>query len=201
MNIPLNKNLHTVEYWLDQTPQSETWTSIYNIVLFRDTEKEVTISGFDIAYTLLHDFGHFRAYSVESYVDWVFNWERFARIHTHDFERMYTALYADYNPIENYNKQSVIVDDGETGATENAPIVATVSQVADDTVNAANPFIPQSKSITHGKTENNNTRTENTHGNIGVMTNQSMISDELSLRSTKNMITTIVRMFAEMELI
>ena len=84
---------------------------------------------------------------------------------------------------------------------KNAPIVATVSQVADDTVNAANPFIPQSKSVSHGKTETDNTRTENTHGNIGVMTNQSMISDELLLRSTKNMITTIVRMFAELELI
>lgn len=203
MNLPLmNDNMHTVEYWVSQTPESESWTDIYNIVLFRNKENETTISGYDIIHTMLHDYGHFLAYSVTSYVEWVFEWERFCRIHTHDFERIYTALYTDYAPLENYNKTSTITDSGSDGAKDAAhAIISTIEQVADDTVSTASPYIPQNKTTTYGKTEHDNTRTENMHGNIGVTTSMTMLTEELNGRLKYNMIETIVRLFAEMELI
>lgn len=204
MNTPLlNKNLHTVEYWVSLTPESESWTDIYNIVLFRNKENETTISGYDIIHTMLHDYGKFYAYSVETYVEWVFEWERFARIHSHDFERIYTALFTDYNPLENYDKNSTITNVGSTGANAENPYTTKMYQVSDDTVNNSgdNAYIPQGKTTTEGKTDTTNTMTEHTHGNIGVTKSVDMVLSELDLRVNKNMIETIVRMFAEMELI
>lgn len=204
MNTPLlNKNLHTVDYWVSRTPESETWTAIYNIVLFRGKENETTISGFDIIHTMLHDYGKFYAYSVETYVDWVFEWERFARIHTHDFERIYTALFSDYNPIENYDKYSQITNNGSTGANPENPFMTKMYQVTDDTVNSAGDaaYVPQGKTTTEGKTDTENEMNEHTHGNIGVTKATDMINDEITLRVNKSIIEIIVRMFAEMELI
>lgn len=204
MKLPLfNQNMHTVEYWLDQTPESETWTDVYNITLFRNTEKEVIISGFDIAHTLLHDYAHFRAYSVETYVEWIFEWTRFVRIHTHDLERIYTALYTEYSPLENYDKNSTITNVGSTGANSENPFTTRLYQVSDDTVNNTgdDAFIPQTKTTSEGKTDTNNTMTEHTHGNIGVTKSTDMLRDEVVTRIQYSLIETIVRMFADMELI
>ena len=204
MKLPLfNQNIHTVEYWLDQTPESETWTDVYNITLFRNTEKEVIISGFDIAHTLLHDYAHFRAYSVETYVEWIFEWTRFVRIHTHDLERIYTALYTEYLPLENYDKNSTITNVGSTGANAENPFTTRLYQVSDDTVNNSgdSAFIPQTKTTSEGKTDTSNTMTEHTHGNIGVTKSTDMLRDEVLTRIQYSLIETIVRMFAEMELI
>lgn len=204
MRLPLlNPNLKTVEYWVDQTPDSESWTDIYNITLFRGKENETTISGYDLVHTLLHDYGHFYAYSVESYVDWVFNWERFCRIHLHDFERIYTALFTDYAPLENYDKNSTIENNGSTGANAENPFTTRLYQVSDDTVNNSgdSAFIPQTKTTSEGKTDTNNTMTEHTHGNIGVTKSTDMLRDEVITRIQYSLIETIVRMFADMELI
>lgn len=202
MNIPTLKNRKTFSEWVDALVDAGSFsTDFFKIVLFNGKDNETEISGSDIMYTMLHDYGNFTCYSAETAVDFAYDWQRFVRIHTHDFERMYTALYAEYNPIENYNKISTIIDDGETGAPSSAPITSTIEQVADDTVSTANPYIPQNRTTSYGKTENDNTRTENTHGNIGVMTNQSMISDEWSMRLRMNMVETICRAYANMELI
>lgn len=204
MKLPLfNENMHTVEYWLEQTPESETWTDVYNITLFRNTENEVVISGFDIAHTLLHDYAHFRAYSVESYVDWIFEWTRFVRIHAHDLERIYTALYTEYAPLENYDKNSTITNNGSTGANSENPFTTRLYQVSDDTVNNTgdSAFIPQTKTTSEGKTDTSNTTVEHTHGNIGVTKSTDMLRDEVLTRIQYSLVETIVRMFAEMELI
>ena len=202
MNIPALKNRKTFSEWVDALVDAGSFsTDFFKIVLFSGKDNETEISGYDIMYTMLHDYGNFTCYSAETAVDFAFDWQRFVRIHTHDFERMYTALYAEYNPIENYNKISTIEDDGETGAPSAEPITSIIEQVADDTVSTQNPYIPQNRTTSYGKTKNNNTRTENTHGNIGVMTNQSMISDEWSMRLRMNMVETICRAYANMELI
>ena len=190
--------------WLDDEFTVAGNTTPFKIVLWAgDSEKETTISGNDIFYTLYHDYGNFHAYSAESLVDFMFDWNRFVRIHTHDFERMYTALTAIYNPIENYDKNSTITNNGSTGANPENPFVTRTYQVADDTVNNTgdSAFIPQNKVATEGKTDTSNTMTEHTHGNIGVTKSSDMVRDEIALRTQYNLIETICRMYAEMELI
>lgn len=192
--------MKTCEHWISEEIALTGNFSHFAINLFSGDDT-VTLSGDQIGRTLLHDYGNFLAYSCETLVDFMFEFTRFTQIHKHDFERIYTALTTLYNPLENYDKHSTITDDGETGAPETAPLVTTIDQVADDTVSTANPYIPQNKTTSHGKTENNNTRTEHTHGNIGVTKSTDMILSELDLRVRGSMIETVCRMFAEMELI
>lgn len=177
--------------------------SHFAITLFRNTEKEVTLSGEQIAGTLLHDFGNFFAFSCETVVDFMYEYTRFVQLHTHDFERIYRALYTDYEPLENYDKHSTISNEGSAGAKSDDKPTVYGYQVADDTVNATgdNAFIPRDKSITSGTTETSNTMTEHTHGNIGVTQSADMARNEIMLRVQHNMINTICNMFAEMELI
>ena len=166
--------------WLDDEFLVAGNTTPFKIVLWAgDEEKETTISGNDIFYTLYHDYGNFHVYSAESLVDFMFDWNRFVRIHTHDFERMYTALTAIYNPIENYDKNSTITNNGSTGANPENPFVTRTYQVADDTVNNTgdSAFIPQNKVATEGKTDTSNTMTEHTHGNIGVTKSTELLGD------------------------
>lgn len=190
--------------WLNDEFLVSGNTDHFNITLwYGDSEKETTISGLDIFYTLMHDFGNFHVYSAESLVDFMFDWNRFVRIHTHDFERMYTALTAEYSPIENYDKYSEIKNEGTTGANSNEPFTTRTYQVSDDTVNKSgdNAFIPQTKVSTEGKTDTSNTMNEHTHGNIGVTKSSDMVRDEIALRTQYNLIESICRMYAEMELI
>lgn len=195
-----NPNYRTLSHWI-ALDRSISTTDTFKITLFPGTENAVEISGDDISDTLDHDLGNYTVIKCENHTDFIFEWTRFVRIHQHDFERIYTALYAEYNPIENYNKNSTITDDGETGAPSNSPIISTIEQVADDTVSTETPYIPQNRTTSYGKTENNNTRTELTHGNIGVMTNQSMITDEITMRLHYNMVNIICRAYADLELI
>jgi len=193
----------TLEHWLNEEMTLTGNTNHFKITLFVNAENETVISGDDIFYTLMHDYSKFHVYSAETLVDFMFDWNRFVRIHTHDFERMYTALMSDYNPIENYDKHSEITNNGSTGANANTPFTTRTYQVSDDTVNAAGDgaFIPQTKVSTEGKTDTTNTMTEHTHGNIGVTKSSDMVRDEIALRTQYNLIESICRMYAEMELI
>ena len=184
-----------LEHWLNEEFALTGNTNHFKITLFANTEKETVLSGDDIFYTLMHDYSKFHAYSAETLVDFMFDWNRFVRIHTHDFERMYTALTAEYSPIENYDKYSVITNEGSTGANANSPFTTRTYQVSDLA------FIPQTKVSTDGKTDTSNTMTEHTHGNIGVTKSSDMARDEIALRTQYNLIESICRMYAEMELI
>lgn len=203
MHIPTkanNPDFQTLNHWIiwDKELSIE---NTFDITLFSGAENETTIDGELIENTLDHDYGDFIMYKCENYADFTAEVARFISVHTHDFERMYTALYKNYDPLENYDKHSIITDDGETGAPSNAPITVESFQVADDTVNSVTPYIPESKALTHGKTEIDNERTEYTHGNIGVTKSTDMLRDEVETRIQYNLITAICRMFADEELI
>lgn len=199
---PNNHNYKTLNYWI-MLDRSVSTDDNFKITLFPDTEKKVEIDGLTITDTLDHDYGSYLVYKCENHTDFIYEWNRFVTIHQHDFERMYTALYAEYNPIENYDKNSTITNNGSTGANPENPFVTRTYQVADDTVNnnGDSAFIPQNKVATEGKTDTSNTMTEHTHGNIGVTKSSDMVRDEVALRAQYNLIETICRMYAEMELI
>lgn len=193
----------TLEHWLNEEMTLTGNTNHFKITLFDNAENETVISGDDIFYTLMHDYSKFHVYSAETLIDFMFDWNRFVRIHTHDFERMYTALMSDYNPIENYDKHSEITNNGSTGANADSPFTTRTYQVSDDTVNETGDgaFIPQTKVSTEGKTDTSNTMNEHTHGNIGVVQSTDMVRNEIALRTQYNLIESICRMYAEMELI
>lgn len=195
-----NPNYKTLNYWI-MLDRSVSTDDNFKITLFSGAENEVEISGELITDTLNHDYGNYTVYKCESHTDFIYEWSRFVDVHQHDFERIYTALYTEYNPLENYDKHSTITDDGETGAPNDAPLTALSYQVADDTVNNENPYIPENKTTTSGKTEIDNTRTETTHGNIGVTKSTDMLRDEILTRIQHNFIDTVCRLYAELELI
>ena len=196
------EGMKTCGYWIDQELITSGNFNNFAITLFSGDDT-VTLSGDTIARTLLHDYGNFLAFSCETLVDFMFEYTRFKQIHKHDLERIYTALTADYSPIENYDKHSEIENNGNTGANAENPFTTRMYQVADDTVNATGDaaFIPQGKTTTEGKTDTYNKMTEHTHGNIGVTKSTDMVLSELDLRVRCNLIETVCRMFAEMELI
>lgn len=200
---PRPKIGETLEHWLNEEFTLTGNTTPFKITLFANSENETILSGDDIFYTLMHDYSKFHVYSAETLVDFMYDWNRFVRIHTHDFERMYTALTAMYNPIENYDKNSTITNNGSTGSNPENPFVTRTYQVADDTVNNSgdSAFLPQNKVATEGKTDTSNTMTEHTHGNIGITKSSDMVRDEIALRTQYSLIETICRMYAEMELI
>lgn len=203
MHIPTkanNPDYKTLSYWITWDKELSI-ENTFDLTLFSGAENETTIDGELIENTLEHDYGDFTMYKCESYPQFVAEWERFRDLHIHDFERMYRALYKDYDPLENYDKHSTITDDGETGAPSDAPLTVESFQVADDTVNSATPYIPETKATTHGKTEIDNERTEYTHGNIGVTKSTDMLRDEVETRIHYNFITAICHMFADEELI
>lgn len=137
------------------------------------------------------------ATGVRSFIDC---WLSYITQYKADLDRIYMSLKAEYNPIHNYDKDELIT------STQNKPIdghsgtlTTTVYQVADDTVGTSTPYIPQAK------TETNGTMTNEVHnvtkGNIGVMTTQSMIEAEKSLRLYNNFVDIVITRFAERELI
>lgn len=199
---PNNSNYKTLNYWI-MLDRSVSTDDNFKITLFSGTEKEVEIDGLTITDTLDHDYGSYLVYKCENHTDFIHEWNRYVNIHQHDFERMYTALYSEYNPIENYDKNSTITNNGSTGANPENPFVTRTYQVADDTVNnnGDSAYIPQNKVATEGKTDTSNTMTEHTHGNIGVTKSSDMVRDEVALRTQYNLVETICRMYAEMELI
>ena len=122
----------------------------------------------------------------------------------HELKRIYDALYADYNPIENYDRNEQYTDTLTHGAN------TTTTRLEDETnenkVSAFNDsaYQPDSKSTVSGgkvKSEmggkDTTERYGRVHGNIGVTTSQQMIESELSLRLKNNLYSKAARIFAD----
>lgn len=119
-----------------------------------------------------------------------------------DFERMYRALYADYNPIENYDRHEEIEelpnitrsnsgnDNAHNSSNSNARNESNRSAYDSEgyskegeSITSASDSTTNSTSYSSKQTETGNRVTKNhTHGNIGITTNQQMINAELDLR-------------------
>ena len=152
------------------------------------------------------------------------NW--FARMYD-QFKRMYEAITAEYNPIENYDRHEDWSDSESTSASMSESLSASESESTsasshdstsdstsnsmDNGISAANMttgVLPDSASTGmsagNSSADNNNAAVRSNssnssrnnieggqrysthggriHGNIGVMTNQSMVRDEIELR-------------------
>ena len=112
----------------------------------------------------------------------------------YNWVKMYEALTAEYNPLNNYDRTEVWNDESESnaaGAQNSKSGVAGFNQAAgfaDSTEDVAE----QSTSATASST-----RTGRTYGNIGVTTSQQMLESEITLRARYNIYNIIVRDFKE----
>lgn len=98
-----------------------------------------------------------------------------------EITRMYDVLNVEYNPIENYNKTSTITDAGNADSTNyNVPVDTITEKETSKT------------SVTNG-----NTHTEHVTGNIGTMSTQNMINQEIEIRTLNNIKMFVVARFKE----
>lgn len=122
------------------------------------------------------------------------------------FERMIAALMAEYDPIENYNRTEwSLHTPTETFTTNHTgedtrDISTTLGSTSTNSRSAfdSSGYSPNEQTVTSGGDSSTDTFTRDTtdsttnggnhqfdshiHGNIGVMTNQAMINEEIELR-------------------
>ena len=126
---------------------------------------------------------------------------------------MIDALYAEYNPIHNYDRYEEF-DDVKSGSRDvNGKLTSTGTSdsTEENTVSADNAedYQPDSKSTTAVRTGNNSTDNTNEsysdtiehdahlYGNIGVTTSQQMLESEIDLRYKFGIYDLIAAKFVE----
>lgn len=121
-----------------------------------------------------------------------------------NWEKVYNALFSDYNPIENYRMVENEETDGDTKRETNLSVSGSNSESTSNErkfngFNTDSPKVVESSNgsssgsnsqTTLGSEENNvdtlhNERELTRSGNIGVTTSQQMIESELNLRKHK----------------
>ena len=133
--------------------------------------------------------------------------------------RAYLALNEEYNPLHNYDKHSVIeTETDEHTDTQKNPIIKTTNSGGTTTsTDKTSPYDTGNNFVNKGQTETvlpsvwtqtdayntemvygdqKNTVTENTSGNIGVKSSQSMVAEELSIR-VNNLVDYILNQFVK----
>lgn len=101
------------------------------------------------------------------------------------WERILSVITAEYNPLENYNRNETWTDivDEDTSATTtgNSGNTHKVSAYNDiQLVNSSQDVVNATETGTGAK-DSTTTRTGNVSGNIGVMTSQKMLEEELEV--------------------
>lgn len=146
-------------------------------------------------------------------------WGFFATQNNENMWRAYLALNEEYNPLHNYDKHSVIVTEtDEHTDTQKNPVIRTTNSGGTTTsTDKTSPYDAGNNFVNKGQTETvlpsvwtetgayntemeygdqKNTVTENTAGNIGVKSSQSMVAEELSIR-VNNLIDYILNQFVK----
>ena len=98
------------------------------------------------------------------------------------FEKWFTALALEYNPIENYDRIENWTDSGESGS-EISSSGTTEGQVS---AFDSSTYSPHDKEINSSGSEASASNTDEhegrVHGNIGVTTSQQMLESEMILQ-------------------
>lgn len=160
------------------------------------TENGTTISHFihsnDFLSALKFNFSYFHFVHVKTVADFKTYFDYWLLANQENLNRIYQALYHDYNPVENYDKYSDITAtpniNGVDVETQNSNLIETSMTLTDKSVVKGNANL-QSKS------------TEHTHGNIGVTEASTMITHEIEMRLHTNLCHAIVNSFARGEII
>lgn len=176
----------------------------YDIDLFKNLKLPDGVDKTTFINTLLLDYGSlgviypdFEFMRDTAIPAWCDKWQESLR-------QSWNALYADYNPIENYDRQEHWTDSpditrSESGnnesnitGSENSNVYGDVSAYNSSDYQTQDRTRSDSSNASNGKNQysSSNRETGTTthdgriHGNIGVTSNQSMIEQELKLRKS-----------------
>lgn len=135
-------------------------------------------------------------------------WQMHLELNQENLNRMFETLYADYNPIENYNKHEIETvltekeNDTDTNSYNSNVQKVDGEYVTNTSIQTYENGYKDETSVKRGHSENamdttsenggntstktfgdkNETRENNTSGNIGTMSTQNMISQEYEIR-------------------
>lgn len=132
---------------------------------------------------------------------WYMQFNKYIEKHQNEIDKMFLAVNADYNPLDNNDVTTETVILNKTDKTETTPVTSKVKQY-DKSFDGGleNTAYTESEVLTSGSVNPNNTLSEtfqtdqntgynNTsktlerkHGNISSITNQSIITQEIDLR-------------------
>ena len=129
------------------------------------------------------------------------------------WNRLYEAVTADYDPIENYNRHEE-TDDQNRGTVTHGGTDSTTGSGNDTLENSItsfnnNTYAPHDKAVmgkgtteatTYGHTVTDATGhkvTSHIHGNIGVTTSQQMLESELDIRPKLNIFNIMIESFRQ----
>ena len=158
----------------------------------------------------------------ETYSSFVDVWNSFFLNRYSNYQKVYTAIMEEYDPIENYNKISQIktksgtrTDTQKNATFTDSNINPTVTSRSEEGVSSydsvsysnrnkvTSTVDPYTVQVTHGshdddfvKGEQNDQVDEHTHGNIGVTTNMTMLTEEKNGRKF-NFLKDIISDFAK----
>ena len=107
------------------------------------------------------------------YPDWSFLHSaiiRWSETRIHAWERMYSALSEEYNPLHNYDRHEDVEES------------SNISGNTINTVNGFNDFAQHDKADV--ASAGNSKRRAHLYGNVGTTKSQEMITDELNVRKT-----------------
>ena len=90
--------------------------------------------------------------------------------------RISDGLSAEYNPIENYDRTEESTDTGNVNGTANSENFNTSFESGE--------YQATQKNDTGSNTQSTVERKSRVHGNIGVTTNQQMLTQEMDMRKT-----------------
>ena len=106
------------------------------------------------------------------------------------WQRIYNAMFASYNPIENYDSTESHSGDDTSSISSDSDITTKQSSYDTSDLETTSQVISNSNPINnYSKIDYNSTITK--HGNIGVTTTQQMIESEIDLRQLHDFIDII----------
>lgn len=185
-------NLVTVDGILNQIPAETTDYTITVSYTENGTTKSKFIFSKDFLSALKFNYSYFHFAHIKTVSDFKEYFDCWLMSNQENINRIYQALFHDYNPVENYDKYSDITAtpnvNGVDVETQNSNLIETSMTLTD-------------KSIVKGNANLQSSSTEHTHGNIGVTESSALISHEIQLRLNTNLYHAIVNSFARGEII
>lgn len=109
-----------------------------------------------------------------------------------NWNRLHTALYIDYNPIENYDgyEDETVSNEATTKTkvdykTQNSEKYFGVNSALGQPSGSSETHVTGDDTNNKSNTQGESSRTLHKHGNMGITTSQQMIESELDLRKNR----------------
>lgn len=213
------KKLKTVKELLS------THGKAFNLIVYKDGEQveDLIFNDSYVRFYLSHAYGFMSSIHAQTEAEFYECFHMWNLINVEEISRIYNALTVEYNPTENYDR----IEEGSekdtktnTGRIENYntsgvgengvdEVKTTVFQTTEESSAERKTGASTVSGSTKAVTKFDNYKEENehsfinrrTHGNIGVTSNVQLITSEVSMRTNMAIITAIMSMFRESELI